>query len=108
MSLAPFAISTSILCPFRENIRRSCKICALDSSLNGSDDDSTMYIKCGPCRNLLDCRKSLEDTDVDPFKGIPENEVSIEDVSGLTIDPDNSAEDRMLRLTNCFSILRSS
>ena len=36
------------------------------------------------------------------------NEVSIEDVSGLTIDPDNSAEDRVLRLTNCFSILRSS
>ena len=36
---------------------------------------------------------SLEDTDVDPFEEIPEDEVSLEDVPELTMDPDNSDED---------------
>ena len=46
-----------------------------------------------PYKDLLERLSSLEDTDVDPFEGIPEDEVFLEDVPELTMDPDNSDED---------------
>ena len=46
-----------------------------------------------PCKNLLERLTSLKDTDVDPFEEIPEDEVSLEGVLELTMDPDNSNED---------------
>ena len=52
-----------------------------------------MCIKCGLCKNLLERLVSLEDTDVDPFEKIPEDEVSLEDVPELAMDLDNSDED---------------
>ena len=51
-----------------------------------------MCIKYDPCKDLLECLKSLEDTDVDPFEEIPEDEVSLEGVPELTMDSDNSDE----------------
>ena len=52
-----------------------------------------MCIKYEPCRDILERLASLKDTDVDPFEEIPEDEVSLEDVPELTMDPDNSDED---------------
>ena len=49
-----------------------------------------MCIKHAPCKDLLEYLQSLEDTNDHPYEGIPEDEVSLEDVIGLTIDPDNS------------------
>ena len=52
-----------------------------------------MCIKYGPCKDLLEHFTSLEDTDFEPFEEIPKDEVSLEDVPELTMDPDNSDED---------------
>ena len=52
-----------------------------------------MCIKYGPCKDLLDHLTSLEDTSVDPFEDIPEDEVSLEDVPDLTMDPGKSNKD---------------
>ena len=52
-----------------------------------------MCIKYGLCNNLLERLKSLEDTDLDPFEGIPEIEDNLEDVPGLAIGPDSSNKD---------------
>ena len=49
-----------------------------------------MCIKYGPCKDLLERLASLEDIDVDHFEEIPEDEVSLEDVPELIMDPDNS------------------
>ena len=46
-------------------------------SLDRSDDDKIMCIKCGPCRDLLEHLTSLEDTDIDPFEEIPDDKVSL-------------------------------
>ena len=79
--------------PRKESTNWSFKICALSGSLDRSNDDKIMCIKYGPCKDLPECLTSLEDTDVDPLKEIPEDELSLEDVLELTMDPDNSDED---------------
>ena len=77
----------------KESTNWSFKICALSGSLDRSDDDKIMCTKYGPCKDLLKRLTSLEDTDGDPFEEIPEDEVSLEGVPELTMDPDNSDED---------------
>ena len=79
--------------PNNESTNWSFKICARSGSLNGSDDDKIMYIKYGPCKDLLERLTSFEDTGIDPLEEIPEDEVSLEDVPELTMDPDNSDEE---------------
>ena len=78
--------------PKKESTNWSFKICA-SGSLDGSDDDKIMCIKYDPCKDLLGRLTSLEDTDVDPFEEIIEDEDSLEDVPELRMDPDNSDED---------------
>ena len=80
--------------PKKESTNWSFRICTLSGSLDDSDDGKIMSIKYGQCRDLLECLKSLEDTDVDPFEEIPEDEVSLEGVPELRMDPDNSDEDQ--------------
>ena len=79
--------------PKKESSIWSFKICTQSGSVDGSDDDKIMWIKYGPYKDLLERLSSLEDTDVDPFEEIPEDEVFLEDVPELTMDPDNSDED---------------
>ena len=79
--------------PKKESTNWSFKVCAQSGSLDGSDADNIMCIRHGPCKGLLERLTSLEDTDVDPFEEIPEDEVSLEDVPELTMSPDNSDED---------------
>ena len=55
--------------PAGQNVRKSFKICALCSSLNGSDREKIIYIKYG--------LKCPENTDADPFGRIPEDEVCL-------------------------------
>ena len=62
-------------------------------SLDGPGDNKIMCIKYGPCKDLFELLTSLEDTDVDPFEEIPEDEVSLEGIPEQTMDPDNSDED---------------
>ena len=66
-----------------------------------------MCIKYGPCKDLLERLTSLEDTGVDPFEEIPEDEISLEDVPELTMDPDNSDEDEDVVLYYVCTNLRS-
>ena len=73
-------ISSIILGPVGENVRKSLKTCEFGTPLNGSDDDKIMFNKYGACTDLLEHLKCLEDTDVDPFEGIPKDQVSLEDV----------------------------
>ena len=85
----------------KESTNWSFKICALSGSLDGSDDDKIMCIRYGPCKDLLERLTSLEDTDVDPFEEIPEDEVCLEDV------PEQWTQIilmkmRMLLLTKCI------
>ena len=64
-------------------------MCALNGSLQGSDDDKDRVHEVWPMERFT----SLDDTGVDPFEEIPEDEVSLEGVPELKIDPDNSDED---------------
>ena len=77
----------------KESTNWSFKICAQNGSFDGSDDDKIMCIKYGPCKDLLERLTSLEDTSVDPFEEITEDEVSLEDVPELRMDQANSDED---------------
>ena len=79
--------------PKKESTNWSFKICALSGSLDGSDDDKILCIKYGPCKDLIELLTRFEDTDVDPFEDIPEDERSLEDVPELTMEPSNFDED---------------
>ena len=79
--------------PKTESTNWSFKICALSGSLDGSDDDKIMCMKYGPCKDSLERLTTLEDADVYLIEEIPEDEVSLEGVPELTMDPDNSDED---------------
>ena len=61
--------------------------------LKESDDNKIKCIKYGLCKVLLERLTSLEDTDADPFEEIPEDEVSLENVPELKLNPNNSDED---------------
>ena len=71
---------------------------ASSSCLNGSDDEKIKCIKYGSCKDSLERLKCLENTDVDHVEGIPEDEVSLEDVPGLATDPDNVEEVENIRI----------
>ena len=69
-------------------IRKSFKVCALSSSLDGSEDNELMCIKHGPCEELLSRLQSIEEEDIDPFDEITEDDIAQEDVADLQIDSD--------------------
>ena len=79
--------------PNKESTNWSFKLRLVSGSLGGSDDDKIMCIKYGTCIDLLVRLISLEDTDADPFEEIPDEEVSLEGIPELAMDPDNSNED---------------
>eukprot|EP00112_Aurelia_sp_Birch-Aquarium-sp1_P023728 Seg7187.4 transcript_id=Seg7187.4/GoldUCD/mRNA.D3Y31 product="hypothetical protein" pseudo=true protein_id=Seg7187.4/GoldUCD/D3Y31 len=68
------------------------KICALSGALDGSEDDQIMCIKYGSCKDLLARLQGLEESDVDPFEAILEDDVLMEDVADLHIDRDEYEE----------------
>ena len=74
-------------------IRKSFKVCALSSSLDGSEDNELMCIKYGPCEELLSRLQSIEEEDVDPFNEITEDDIAQEDVADLQIDSDEERHD---------------
>ena len=88
--------------PKKESTNWSFKLCALSGSIEGSDDDKIMCIRCGSCKDLLECLTSLEDTGVDPFEEFPEHEASLEGVPELAMDSDNSDEDEGAVLNGYF------
>ena len=72
--------------------KESFKICALSGALDGSEDDQIMCIKYGPCKDLLARLQGLEESDIDPFEAIPDDDVLQEDVADLLIDSDEDEE----------------
>ena len=74
---------------------------AHSSSRKGSADNKIICTKYDPCKDLLEHLKSLEDTDIDPLKAIPEDEVSLEHVPGPTTQI-ILMKMRKLQLANCF------
>ena len=75
---------------------------------NGSDDEKNMCSWHGSCRDLYEYLKCHEKIDLDPFKGIPVDEVSCEGILLLTIDPDNSDEFESVIMDELFISLRSN
>ena len=72
-----------------EVIKRSCKVCALSSNLDGSEDDQITCIKHGPCQSLLPRLQAfhLEEEEIDPFDtNVSEEEMAQEDVGHLILD----------------------
>ena len=55
-------------------IKKSFKVCALSSNLDGSEDGQIMCIKNGPCQELLTRFQSVEVDELDPFDDIQEDE----------------------------------
>ena len=74
-------------------IRKSFKVCALSSSLDGSEDNELMCIKHGPCEELLSRLQSIEEEDIDPFDEITEDDIAQEDVADQQIDFDKEGDD---------------
>ena len=42
----------------------------------------------GPCKDLLDRLKVPDETEVDPFESISEEDIQLEDIESLAIDSD--------------------
>ena len=76
MSLGHFNIPFSIQGPDCENILKSFKICTFSSPRNVYDYDKIMCIKHDSSNELLEHHYCLEDIDIDPLEGTPEDEVS--------------------------------
>ena len=74
-------------------IRKSFKVCAPSSSLDGSEDNELMCIKHGPCEELLIRLQSIEEEDIDPFDEITEDDIAQEDVADLQIDSNEEGDD---------------
>ena len=75
-----------------EIIKRSFKICALSSSLNGSEDQDLMCIKLGPLESLLPKLQALgnQRDEVDSFECmISEDNLAQEDSEELKIVDDD-------------------
>ena len=70
-------------------IRKSFKVCALSSSLDGSEDNELMRIKHGPCEELLSLLQSIEEEEIDPFDEITEYDIAQQDVA----DPQNNSNE---------------
>ncbi len=54
---------------------------ALNGALDGSEDDQILCIKYGPYKDLLARLQHLEESDIDPFEAIPDDDVLQEDVA---------------------------
>ena len=74
-------------------IRKSFKVCALSSSLDGSEDNELMCIRHGPCEELLSRLQSIEEEDIDPLDEKPEDDIAQEDVADLQIDSDEKGDE---------------
>ena len=74
-------------------IRKSFKVYALSSSLDGSEDNELTCIKHGPCEELLIHLQSIEEEDIDPFDEITEDNIAQENVADLQIDSDEEGDD---------------
>lgn len=77
-------------------IKKSFKVCALSTSLDGAEDAEIMCIKHGPCQNLLQRLQAsqLDDEDDDPFDAqISEEDMFEEEVPYLTLDEDDDILD---------------
>ena len=74
-------------------IRKSFKVCALSSSLDGSEDNELICIKHGPCEELLSRLQSIEEENIDPFDEITEDDIAQDDVADLQIDSDEEGDD---------------
>ena len=74
-------------------IRKSFKVCALSSSLDGSEDNELMCIKHGPYEELLSRLQSIEEEDIDPFDVITEDDIAHMDVADLEIDSNEEGDD---------------
>ena len=77
-------------------IKKSFKVCALSTSLDGAEDAKIMCIKHGPCQNLLQRLQAsqLDDEDDDPFDAqISEEDMFEEEVPYLTLDEDDDILD---------------
>ena len=74
-------------------IRKSFNVCALSSSLDGSEDNELMCVKHGLCEGLLSRLQSIEEEHIDPFDEITEDDIAQEDVADLRIDSDEDGDD---------------
>lgn len=77
-------------------IKKSFKVCALSTSLDGAEDVEIMCIKHGPCQNLLQRLQAsqLDDEDDYPFDAqISEEDMFEEEVPYLTLDEDDDILD---------------
>ena len=79
-----------------EVIKKSFKVCALSSSLDGSEDDQITCIKHGPCQSLLPRLQAFhqEEEETDPFEctTVSEEEMVQEDVAHLILDEHDEDE----------------
>ena len=79
-----------------EVIKKSFKVCALSSNLDGSEDDQITCIKHGPCQSLLPRLQAFhqEEEETDPFEctTVSEEEMAQEDVAQLILDEDDEDE----------------
>ena len=75
-----------------EGIRKSFKVCALSSNLDGLEDDQITCIKHCPCQSLLPRLQVFhrEEKDTDSFEctTVSEEEMAQEDVAHLILDED--------------------
>ena len=84
-------------------IRKSFKVCALSSSLDGSEDNELMCIRHGPCEELLSRLQSIEEEDIDPLDEKTEDGIAQEDVADLQIDSDEEGDDTIeIKVRNCL------
>ena len=79
-----------------EVIKKSFKVCALLSNLDGSEDDQIPCIKHGPCQSLLPILQAFhhEEEETDPFEctTVSKEEMAQEDVAHLILDEDDEDE----------------
>ena len=79
-----------------EVIKKSFKVCALSSNLDGSEDDQITCIKHGPCQSLLPRLQAFhqEQEETDPFEctAVSEEEMAQEDFAHLILDEDDEDE----------------
>ena len=79
-----------------EVIKKSFKVCALSSNLDGSEDDQRTCIKHGPCQSLLPRLQAFhqEEEEIDPFEctTVSEEEMAQEDLAHLILDENDEDE----------------
>ena len=79
-----------------EVIKKSFKVCALSSNLDGSEDDQITCIKHGPCQSLLPRLQAFhqEEEETDPYEctTVSEEEIAQEDVTHLILDEHDEDE----------------